>query len=354
MQSVENYLASLQIGIADIYRETNPCTERIYIAFRDATGAAKLKRKLNEVKSVLGAPDAVFTEVIPGRPLTASVEFNNNSTDILRHESLPDFKQFPGHLPVVVGVDSYNQPLYFDLASCPHLLIAGVTGQGKSVCLHTILKSLVAQECELFIIDPKQSELLDFKEYTGRTNKYFRRGEAYSHTVKGAIGGLMTLEKEIRERNLLFTSKNVKNIEEYNEISEKKLERDVFVCDEFGDLSTNKDVTRTIHYVSDGYKEKSVIVKTTRGQEFQHLVKRVAMIGRSAGIHLVLSTQRPSAQIVDGDIKANFPTRIAFRMVTGTDSRVVLDTNGAQNLKGRGDAIFMDASGYRRFQCAMI
>lgn len=233
-------------------------------------------------------------------------------------------------LPCIIGKDINNDNLVCDLAAMPHLLIAGATGQGKSVCLNTILMSLMhrltPEELQLVLIDPKEVEFGVYKDkliHNFLCNPVVTE-PSEAQSVLDMVATLMD------KRYGLLANENVRNIAEYNAIKPKgeRLPYIVVVIDEYGDLIMQ----------SGSYMEK--------------VICRIAQKARAVGIHLIISTQRPSVKIVTGDIKANFPTRIAFRMITSTDSRVILGKKGAESLLGKGDMIFFNGEETVRAQCA--
>ena len=356
MENLRNLLISIGVDIGDLYNEDNPCTERIYLVLKNPTDITKVRRNFNAIRSVLGAPHLTFTDVVPGRPLTISFEYNNNATNGVYLKPLLASTTPVGELPIILGVDSYNNVLQFDLAKAPHLLIAGATGQGKSVCLHTIIQNLLRQDVEVIIIDPKNSELLEYKDMFGNSDEWQSacNCKPFGTDIIDANGGLKFLRRLMEVRNEAFSKIEVKNIEEYNEKCSKKMKRFVFICDEFADFSTStEEEDRYIYEPLINGRVKKTIYTSRYGPEFVWQVEKLSSLARSAGIHLILATQRPTADIVEGNIKSNFPTRIAFRMVTYVDSKVILDKPAAELLKGHGDAIFMDGNGFRRFQCAI-
>ncbi len=220
-------------------------------------------------------------------------------------------------LPICLGVNIVGEPQYADLAKMPHLLVAGTTGSGKSVGLNTFVLSLVAartpEEVKFVMVDPKK---IEFGIYNNQ--KYL-----YTPVVTesaDAVALLAYLAAEMDKRYDIFAESMSKNLAEYNAKAVKKMPYLVCVIDEFADLmATDKSV------------EKDVM--------------RLAQKARAAGIHLILATQRPSVDVVTGVLKANFPTRIAYKTASLTDSRTILDAGGAENLIGRGDALFLASDG---------
>lgn len=236
-----------------------------------------------------------------------------------------DFKQTlqaagftAGELPLCLGVDIAGNPVFADLAKMPHLLVGGTTGSGKSVGLNTFILSLMAakrpQELKFVLIDPKR---IEFGVYN---RQKYMLCPVVSET-EDAVRTIAYLAQEMDRRYALLEEKGYKNIKDYNEETDGKiLPYIVCVIDEFADLmATDKNVEKD--------------------------VRRLAQKARASGIHLILATQRPSVDVVTGVLKANFPSRLAYKTASAADSRTVLDVGGAENLVGRGDALFLSADG---------
>jgi len=220
-------------------------------------------------------------------------------------------------LPICMGADIKGTPVFADLAKMPHMLIGGTTGSGKSVGLNTFILSLIAakkpSEVKFVMIDPKK---IEFGIYN---NQKYMYGPVITES-DDAVEVLSFLAKEMDNRYEIFAENMVKNLSEYNERGDGHLPYIICVIDEFSDLmATNKDV------------EKDVM--------------RIAQKARAAGIHLLLATQRPSVDVVTGILKANFPTRLAYKVASRVDSQTILDTPGAENLIGRGDCLFLASDG---------
>ncbi len=227
-----------------------------------------------------------------------------------------EFKEQKGALPLYLGVDIAGKPVFADLAKMPHLLIGGTTGSGKSVALNCFILSLMSikkpSELKFVLIDPKR---IEFSVYN---NQSYLLGPVVTDN-KQAASVLQYLVDEMERRYTLFEETMVRNIGEYNDKGEF-LPYIVCVIDEFADLIA---------------ADKSV----------DDHVQRLAQKARAAGIHLILATQRPSVDVVTGVLKANFPTRMAFKVASQFDSRTILDMPGAENLLGRGDALFLPQNG---------
>lgn len=238
-------------------------------------------------------------------------------------------------LPLVIGRKVDGGVFMADLAKMPHLLVAGATGMGKSVGLNVIITSLLnkltPKDLKLVLIDPKQVELSVYEDIA---KPYLAHICGYPSVITEPSQAKETLDAVIRlmeSRYETLKEKGVRNIQDYNSLDGvKKMPYYVVVIDEYGDL-----------------------ILSARDRSMEQSICRIAQKARAVGIHMIISTQRPDTKIVTGSIKANFPTRIAFRTTTGTDSRVILDRMGAERLTGRGDMLFFDGSPENvRVQCA--
>lgn len=234
------------------------------------------------------------------------------------------------NLNINLGVGIDGKELSFDLTSLPHLLVAGATGSGKSVCLNVIVKSLINNPyTNLVIIDPKKVE---FEEYKDRVS-------FHATTIESSLFALKELVRIMEERYETYQKMGVKNYSEYytiqsrkyklNPIEENKWDKKIVcIIDEFADLMM------------------------TSKKETESLICRLAQLARAAGIHIILATQRPSADVITGIIRSNMPAKIAFKVAKKSDSRIILDESGAEQLTGRGDGLFLKNETVR-FQCAM-
>ena len=259
--------------------------------------------------------------------------------------SSPRFTQSAYDLPIVLGKTISNETFIADLSKMPHILMAGATGQGKSVGLNAIITSLLFKkhpsQIKFVMVDPKKVELSLFTKIERHfLAKLPDSEEAIITDTKKVIRTLNSMNIEMDNRYDLLQSAQVRNIKEYNEkFIARKLnpEHDhhflpyiILVVDEFADLIM------------------------TAGREIETPLTRLAQLARAVGIHLVIATQRPSVNIITGTIKANFPARIAFRVISKIDSRTILDTGGADQLVGRGDMLLSAGSDLIRLQCAFV
>jgi DNA segregation ATPase FtsK/SpoIIIE-like protein len=272
---------------------------------------------------------------IPGKS-AIGIEVPNKAAQLVALKEIvqsPAFTDTRTHLSVALGADVSGHPVAGDLTRMPHLLIAGATGSGKSVCINAVLGGFLLQstpaELKLILIDPKRVELSNFADLPHLLVPVVVEPEA-------AVASLRWAVKEMEERYKLFASHGARNIAAFNErapgLGLAALPYTVIVIDELADLMM----------VAAG--------------EIEDLICRIAQLARAVGIHLVVATQRPSADIITGLIKANIPSRVAFAVSSGTDSRVILDEMGAEKLLGRGDMLYLpiDQGKAQRLQGAFV
>ena len=256
---------------------------------------------------------------IPGSN-TIGIELPNDSREnVYLSEILntSDFKKKEIKLPIALGKSISGKPLVGDLSSMPHLLIAGTTGSGKSVCINTIILSLLyrhtPEKCKFILIDPKMLELSTY--------------EGIPHLLcpviteaKKAASVLGWVVKEMESRYRLMTKESVRNIDSYNSKHKIPMPYIVVVVDEMSDLML------------------------VAGKEIENYIQKLSQMARAAGIHIIMATQRPSVDVITGTIKANFPTRISFQVTSKIDSRTILGEQGAEQLLGKGDMLYMSSA----------
>ena len=256
---------------------------------------------------------------IPGSN-TVGIELPNNIREnVYLSEILnnPDFKKKDIKLPIALGKNISGKPVVGDLASMPHLLIAGTTGSGKSICINTIILSLLYRhtpdKCKFILIDPKMLELSTY--------------EGIPHLLcpviteaKKAASVLGWVVKEMESRYRLMTKEGVRNIDGYNTKHKLPMPYIVVVVDEMSDLML------------------------VAGKEIENYIQKLSQMARAAGIHIIMATQRPSVDVITGTIKANFPTRISFQVTSKIDSRTILGEQGAEQLLGKGDMLYMSSA----------
>jgi S-DNA-T family DNA segregation ATPase FtsK/SpoIIIE len=284
---------------------------------------------------------------IPGKG-TIGIEVPNKNKQIVSLREVlasPKFSNAKMDLPIVLGKTISNEVFVADLAKMPHLLIAGATGQGKSVGINTVIMSLLYKkhpsQIKLILIDPKKVELSPYNEIASHYLAFLPdEEEAIVTETSKVIQTLYSLTLEMDNRYNLLKKAGVRHITEYNEkFVSRKLNPEkghyfmpymVLIVDEFADLIM------------------------TAGKEVEIPIGRLAQLARAVGIHLIIATQRPSVNIITGVIKANFPARLAFKVATKIDSRTILDAGGAEQLIGRGDMLLSSNGSLLRIQCAFV
>lgn len=328
---ITEILSSFKVHIESIEEHVGPSTTLYEIVPRIGTRISKIRNLADEIAVGLKADNVRVIAPLPNKG-TVGIEVPNKERKILQLNNLLSSREYAKNdaiLPLVLGKTVTGDTPIADLTKMPHLLIAGATGQGKSVCLNDILISLMEakrpQELGLLLIDPKQVELSVYQ----KAKPYLL--QPVCTTVQDAYQQLANLILTMELRYTLLAKEGVRNIEEYNaKVADNPLQYFVCVIDEYGDLVMQA------------------------GNAFTNAICRLAQKSRAVGIHLIISTQRPSVRIVTGDIKANFPTRIAFRTVTSTDSKVVLGKKGAEKLTSKGDMLFFNGEETVRVQCPYV
>jgi S-DNA-T family DNA segregation ATPase FtsK/SpoIIIE len=308
---------------------------------------SKIKNLEDDIALSLAALGIRIIAPMPGKG-TIGIEVPNQNPEMVSMRSILATEKFQNttmDLPIALGKTISNEVFIADLAKMPHLLVAGATGQGKSVGINAILVSLLYKkhpaELKFVLVDPKKVELTLFRKIERHfLAKLPDEADAIITDTKKVVNTLNSLCIEMDQRYDLLKDAQVRNLKEYNQkfinrkISDPEKHRYlpfiVLVIDEFADLMM------------------------TAGKEVEMPIARIAQLARAVGIHLVIATQRPSVNIITGTIKANFPSRLAFRVLSKIDSRTILDTGGADQLIGRGDMLLSTGSDLIRLQCAFV
>ena len=308
---------------------------------------SKIKNLEDDIALSLAALGIRIIAPMPGKG-TIGIEVPNQHPEMVSMRSILSTEKFQNttmDLPIALGKTISNEVFIADLAKMPHLLVAGATGQGKSVGINAILVSLLYKkhpaELKFVLVDPKKVELTLFRKIERHfLAKLPDEADAIITDTKKVVNTLNSLCIEMDQRYDLLKDAQVRNLKEYNQkfvnrkISDPEKHRYlpfiVLVIDEFADLMM------------------------TAGKEVEMPIARIAQLARAVGIHLVIATQRPSVNIITGTIKANFPSRLAFRVLSKIDSRTILDAGGADQLIGRGDMLLSTGSDLIRLQCAFV
>jgi S-DNA-T family DNA segregation ATPase FtsK/SpoIIIE len=340
-------LQNYGIEIETIKATVGPTITLYEIVPKAGVRISKIRNLEYDIMLSLAATGIRIIAPIPGKG-TIGIEVPNSDPQVVSMHSIIASKKFQEskfELPVAFGRTITNEIFMVDLAKMPHLLVAGATGQGKSVGLNAIITSLLYKkhpsQLKLVLVDPKKVE---FNIY-GDIEKHFLAklpdgDDAIITDTSKVVETLNSLCKEMDDRYDLLKKAHVRNIKEYNEkFTNRHLNPDkghrflpyiVVIVDEFGDLIM------------------------TAGKEVEMPIARIAQLARAVGIHMIIATQRPSVNIITGVIKANFPARVAFRVSSMIDSRTILDSPGANQLVGRGDMLFSQGNDLIRVQCAFV
>lgn len=343
VETLKNY----KIDISQIKATIGPTVTLFEIVPAPGVKISKIKNLEDDIALSLAALGIRIIAPIPGKG-TIGIEVPNKEAEIvsMRSNILSKKYQNSKHdLPVCLGKTISNEVYVADLAKMPHLLMAGATGQGKSVGLNALLVSLLynkhPSELKFVLVDPKKVELTLYQRIERHyLAKIPGEGDAILTDNKLVIRTLNSLCVEMDNRYALLQDALVRNIKEYNA---KFLKRT---------LNPNEG-HRFLPYIVVVIDEVADLIMTA-GKEVEHPIARLAQLARAIGIHLVLATQRPSVNIITGTIKANFPARIAFRVSSKIDSRTILDGNGADQLIGKGDMLFSNGSDLVRLQCPFV
>ena len=341
-QRIEETLGNFGVPIRSMTETIGPTVTLYEIVQEAGVKISRVQSLEKDIAQSLKALGIRLIAPIPGKG-TIGIEVPNKNKEIVSMRSAIQskrFQDFKGELPVVIGRTIQNENFVFDLAKMPHLLVAGATGQGKSVGLNAIIASLLYRkdpsQLKFVLIDPKTVE---FSLYAKLEKHFLAKMESEEEAIvkdpKKAVYTLNSLCIEMENRLAKCGKAGVRNIVEYNDmVRQRKVEDEIMpyivvVIDEFADL-----------------------IMTAK--EVEQPVMRLAQKARAIGIHLIVATQRPDVKVITGGIKANFPARIAFRVMQMIDSRTIIDQPGANQLIGRGDMLMSNGGELTRIQCAFV
>ncbi len=341
---IEETLAAFNVPVQVVETRVGPTVSQFGLRPAPGITVQRIKRLQDDLMLALAAPSLRVETPVPGRPVVG-IEIPNSGISVVGLREVLESKPFArdkGTLKIALGRDVEGKPRLGDLAKMPHLLIAGQTGSGKSVCVNTIVASLLYQgtpdTLQLLMIDPKMVELV---EYEGIPHLRYPVVVELSEAAKVLLWAVEEMERRYR----LLKEAGYRNIQTYNNALAAQVDGEeddedgpahlpylVLIIDELADL---------MMFAPD---------------DVEPAICRLTAKSRAVGIHLVVATQRPSVDVVTGLIKANMPSRIAFAVSSQTDSRVILDTGGAENLLGRGDMLYLpyDSGRAARVQCAYV
>ena len=314
-KTLENFGIKAEMG--DVF--IGPTVTQFTLKPAEGTKLSRILSLQNEIALALASHPIRIEAPIPGKSLVG-IEVPNKTFSLVRLRNLLESKEFKfkkNHLSLPIGVDVSGNPFIVNLKKMPHLLIAGATGSGKSVCIHSIILSLIYQNpsntLKFILIDPKRVELTLYEDIPYLLTPVIKK-------IDKAILSLKWVIEEMDKRYDKLSEKKVKNIEEFNYSSKSKLPYIIIIIDELADLMT------------------------IAPKQMEAMIIRLAQMARAVGIHLILSTQRPSVDIITGLIKANITSRIAFAVASQVDSRTILDSQGAEKLLGRGDMLYISSN----------
>jgi len=313
-----------EFDVAVTVREAHPGPTVTQFALEPSEGVklSRIANLKNDLALALAAPSLRIEAPIPGKSLVGIEMPNIKRTTVHLREILesPEFRESESSLSLPFGRDVSGKAVVYDLADMPHLLIAGATGSGKSVCMNTFLISLLYQnaphELKFILIDPKRVELSLYDGIPHLLTPVITESEK-------ALKALRWVVAEMGRRLARFSEEGARNLQEFNDKQEdetKQMPRIVVVVDELADL----------------------MMRQFR-RDTEMMITRIAQIARATGIHLIIATQRPSVDVITGIIKANIPARIGFRTVSSIDSRTILDSVGSEDLLGKGDMLYIMA-----------
>lgn len=327
----------LETKVSEIH--PGPVITRYELQLAPGIKVSRITALADDLAMAMRAQRIRIVAPIPGKP-AIGIEIPNREPALVYMQEIllsEEFRNSESPLTFAIGKTISGKPYIADLAKMPHLLVAGSTGSGKSVCLNTIIASVLFKakpsEVQLVLIDPKRLELSTYaKLWRHHLNYVDGQKEKVATNPKSASAILKSLEQEMEDRYELLAGAGVRNIQEYNERIKagtlktfeeeeprKPLSYLVLIVDELADLMLTASATKDV----------------------EEPIARLTQMSRAVGIHLVLATQRPSVDVITGVIKANFPARIAFQVASKVDSRTILDMNGAEKLLGRGDMLFL-------------
>ena len=322
-QKLEQTLQNFGVRVHVTNASCGPSVTRYELQPEQGVKVSKIVGLADDIKLNLAAADIRIEAPIPGKAAVGIEVPNQENTAVMLRDLLEsgEFKNSTANIPFAVGKDISGKTMIADIAKMPHLLVAGATGSGKSVCINTLIMSILyhadPEEVKLIMVDPKVVEL---SVYNGIPHLLI----PVVTDPKKAAGALNWAVAEMMKRYQLFAQQNVRDLKGYNEKiaqmteegAPKKLPKIVIIVDELADLMM----------VAPG--------------EVEGAICRLAQLARAAGLHLIIATQRPSVNVITGLIKANMPSRIAFSVSSGVDSRTIIDMNGAEKLLGKGDMLF--------------
>ena len=334
-QVLEKTLAEFNIDAEVVEAETGPVITMFELQLAPGIKVAQISNLANDLARSLGAPAVRVVAPLPGKH-TIGIEVPNSEKEKVRIKELIELggnKPQKMHIPLFLGKDAAGEALIVDLTKLPHLLIAGTTGSGKSVCINAIITSILLTQrpdiVKMILVDPKMVEMNSFRELPHLMCPIVTE-------MKRAEQILEWLTVKMDERYSLLAEGRVRNVAGYNRLTEEQ------IYERFrpGTEEEKAQIPLRLPYIVIVIDELADLMMTS-AKEVEGFIIRLAQKSRAVGIHIVLATQRPQATVVTGLIKSNLPSRISFRVAARMDSRIVLDQNGAEALLGQGDMLFL-------------
>ncbi|MBQ9218504.1 MAG: DNA translocase FtsK [Muribaculaceae bacterium] len=351
-QRIRETLRNYGIEIKDIQVHVGPTVTLFEIVPVDGTRVSKVKNLEDDIALSLAALGIRIIAPMPGRG-TIGIEVPNREPQTVPMRQVlasKAFQETKAKLPMCLGCTVSNEVFVADLTKMPHLLVAGATGKGKSVGLNAIITSLLYKkgpsELKFVLVDPKRVE---FSIYADLEKYFFAKvpgdDKAIITESDKVVKTLNSLVQEMEDRYRVLEEVKLRKVEDYNDLWRRELRE---VRDEHGDKKYHY-----MPYIVAIIDEFSDMIMAA-GKEVETPIVRIAQKARAVGIHMIIATQRPSATVITGNIRANFPGRIAFAVASSVDSRIILDATGAQRLIGRGDMLLSDDNGITRLQCPFV
>ncbi|MDA7650727.1 DNA translocase FtsK 4TM domain-containing protein [bacterium] len=331
-QNLENALRSFRVDAEVVGAQVGPAVTMFELTVTQGTRMNKVTALSQEIAATLRARSVRIIAPIPGKS-TIGVEVPNKDRRTVRISELVTQEAYDNDvmaLPLFLGMDAEGKSIVEDLARAPHMLIAGTTGSGKSVCINTIIASIMLtrspHDVKLILIDPKMVELSIFQNIPHLELPVVT-------DMKQATNVLLWAVEKMESRYELFNNASVKNIKAFNKLGEDKLR------ERLGDDFNEEYTPRHVPYIVFVIDEMADLMMQSK-KEAEQAIARLAQKARAVGIHVIVATQRPSTDVITGLIKGNLPTRIAFQVASKIDSRVILDQMGAEKLLGQGDMLY--------------
>ena len=333
--ALEKLLSEFNVNAHVVAADTGPVITMFELELAAGVKVSQISSLANDTARALGVGAVRVVAPLPGKH-TIGIEVPNSEKEKVRIKDLMQLangKQTKMHIPLFLGKDSSGEALVSDLTTMPHLLIAGTTGSGKSVCINSIITSILLtkrpDEVKVILIDPKMVEMTAFNTIPHLMSPIVTE-------TQRAVQILEWATVKMDERYAILAEAKVKNVAEYNELGAEEIIR------RFNPSSPEEEakIPKKLHYIVIVIDELADLMMTAP-KEIEAYIVRLAQKSRAVGIHIVLATQRPQATVVTGLIKSNMPTRIGFRVAARMDSRIILDQNGAETLLGEGDMLFL-------------